>query len=59
MLRITECRVNHLVNPVGYKMDNPVFSWITEGGNAKDSRIVVSKEKGVARDNVLQEMNPL
>lgn len=59
MLRITECRVNHLVNPVGYKMDNPVFSWITEGGTAKDSRIVVSTEKGVARDTGFQEMNPL
>ena len=59
MLRITECRVNHLVNPVGYKMDNPVFSWITEGGTAKDSRIVVSTEKGVARDTGFREMNPL
>lgn len=59
MLKITECRVNHLVNPVGYKMDNPVFSWILEGGGAKKSRIVVSTEQGILHDTGFRELNPL
>ena len=53
MLRITECRANHLVNPVGYKMDNPIFFWIMDGETAKKSRVVVSTEQGISHDTVV------
>lgn len=34
-MRVTHCRVNHLENPMGYRMEKPVFSWITEGAQGK------------------------
>ncbi len=35
-MKITECRVCHLENPLGYRIGKPVFSWLVEG--AKGSR---------------------
>ena len=29
-MKITRCKVNHLVNPMGYRMDRTVFTWVTE-----------------------------
>ena len=46
-MKITQCKVNHLVNPLGYQMGKPVFSWIVE--NAK------SKKQSAARLRVWQD----
>ena len=29
-MKITNCKVNHLTNPLGYWMEKPVFSWQVE-----------------------------
>ena len=44
-MRITECRVNHLENPVGYEMSGTRFSWKVEdakGKKQKEARILVA-----------------
>ena len=46
-MKITNCQVNHLNNPIGFSMDGtPVFHWITEdarGTRETESRIVVKR----------------
>ncbi len=34
-MNITRCQVNHIKNPLGYQMEQPVFSWITEAVQGK------------------------
>ena len=34
-MRITRCQVNHIENPLGYQMEKPVFSWVTEDARGK------------------------
>ena len=34
-MKITGCRVNHLINPIGYAMDRPVLSWKVRGAEGK------------------------
>lgn len=46
-MRIVQCKVNHLTNPLGYKLDTPVFSYkVTEAKGKKqtEARIVVTKD---------------
>ncbi len=41
---IRKCQVNHLENPLGYRIGTPVFHWVTEdsrGSRETESRIVV------------------
>lgn len=49
-MRITNCKVNHLENPIGYWMQKTVFSWITEEEEAKQTRLVVYQGKEVISD---------
>ncbi|MGN1021851.1 MAG: family 78 glycoside hydrolase catalytic domain [Aristaeellaceae bacterium] len=35
MMRITRCQVNHIANPMGYRLGKPVFSWVTEDAAGK------------------------
>ena len=44
-MKITECRVNHLENPLGYEMSGTRFSWKVEdakGKRQKEARILIS-----------------
>ena len=34
-MKITCCKVNHIENPLGYQLDTPVFSWVTEEAHGK------------------------
>ena len=34
-MNITKCRVNHIQNPMGYRIGVPVFSWVTENATGK------------------------
>lgn len=29
-MKITNCKVNHLTNPIGFQMNHIVFSWVVE-----------------------------
>ncbi len=49
-MKITECRVNHLENPLGYYMPKTTFSWkVTEckGKKQKEARICVAKDEAM------------
>lgn len=53
-MRITECKTNHLVNPLGYMMGKPVFSYVvseSRGKKQEAARIVVAADEGM--DEVL------
>jgi alpha-L-rhamnosidase len=44
-MKITHCKTNHLVNPLGFSMTKPVFSYIVEEATGKTqsvARIIVS-----------------
>ena len=46
-MRIRKAQVNHLTNPVGYRMTRPVFHWVTEeskGTKEEAARIVVKRD---------------
>ena len=34
-MRITCCKVNHIENPLGYQLEVPAFSWVTEEARGK------------------------
>ena len=45
-MKITRCQVNHLINPLGYELGKPVFSYVVEEVKGKiqtDARICVSR----------------
>lgn len=47
-MKITHCKVNHMINPCGYQMGVPVFSYIVEEAEGKrqtEARIVVTEAK--------------
>lgn len=46
-MRITDCRVNHLENPIGYRMERTVFSWKVRQANGKKqkyARVLVAED---------------
>ena len=41
-MKIVQCKVNHLVNPLGYQMNYPVFSWqVTETKGKRQTRACI------------------
>ena len=47
-MKITECKTNHYVNPLGYCFENPVFSWkVTdaEGKKMVSARILIAADE--------------
>ena len=45
-MKITNCKVNHLTNPLGYWMEKPVFSWQVEEASGKaqtKARLIVCR----------------
>lgn len=52
-MKIRKCQVNHVTDPLGYRILRPVFSWIpedAEGTKEKDARIVVKKGSEIVAD---------
>ncbi|MGI6106322.1 MAG: family 78 glycoside hydrolase catalytic domain [Lachnospiraceae bacterium] len=50
-MKITHCQVNHIANPVGYRLERPVFHWTVEdakGTKAESARIVIRKKKDLS-----------
>ena len=48
-MTITKCKVNHLINPLGYHMDKTVFSWTVEGAAGKRQTAARSLERTAER----------
>lgn len=52
-MTVTNCKVNHLVNPLGYAMKRAVFSWTVTGAAGKkqiSARIIVKQGKEIVAD---------
>ena len=48
-MKITHCQTNHLTDPLGYAIAQPVFTWQVEDAAGKDqtaARILVKKRPG-------------
>lgn len=61
-MRISNCRVNHLKNPLGFAMEKMVFSWAVEGSQGKyqkKARIIVKNGEAVVADTWWEELDSL
>ncbi|MGN0998371.1 MAG: family 78 glycoside hydrolase catalytic domain [Faecousia sp.] len=61
-MRITNCAVNHLVNPLSFAMESCTFSWVTEdavGKRQTDARIVVKRGRETAADTGWADLDSL
>lgn len=61
-MQIKSCKVNHLVNPLGYAMEKCVFSWTVEestGAFQTAARIVVKQGSSVVADTGWSELDSL
>ena len=41
-MKITQCRVNHMENPIGYQYRHLTFSWVADGVGRLESRIIIT-----------------
>ena len=59
--KISGCQVNHLKNPLGYRMEKTVFSWIENLEQVKTRRILVWGEESreVIGDTGFKQLDPL
>lgn len=58
-MKIWNCKVNHMINPVGFQLKQTTFSWISDCPDVDTSRIVVKVENEVAVDTGWKKLNPL
>lgn len=61
-MRISNCRVNHLKNPLGFAMEKTAFSWVVEesqGKYQKEARIIVKNGETVVADTQWEELDSL
>ena len=49
-MQVRECKVNHMINPLGYKMEKTVFSWIVDGMEVEESRLKVWRGEKLIKD---------
>ena len=59
-MKITDICVNHIANPVGFMMEKPVFSWISESDCPIEAyRIRILANGQTVYDSGFEDMNPL
>lgn len=61
-MKIRNCRVSHLENPLGFQLGNPDFSWLPDGTREERieaSRIIIRKEGETAGDTGWTDMDCL
>lgn len=61
-MRIVNCKVNHLTNPLGYALDGTTFSWTVEEAEGKRQtavRIVVKRGETVEADTGWADLDSL
>lgn len=61
-MNIVSCQVNHLTNPLGYRLDTPVFHWQVEGAVGRRqtaARIIVRRESSPFYDTGWADLDSL
>lgn len=61
-MRISSCKVNHLTNPLGFAMEQCVFSWLVEDVSGKKqtaARILVKTDYETVADTGWAQLNSL
>lgn len=63
-MKVVNSKVNHVANPVGYRMEKPVFSWVIEDAGTIDPfgldyKIIISDEDKQVCDTGYAKLNPL
>ena len=61
-MRITDCQVSHLTNPLGFDLGVPCFSWVVQdakGTRAEVSRLVICKGEEPIVDTGWAKLNAL
>lgn len=61
-MKITRMRVNHLREPLGFRLSSTMFSWVveeSEGTCAKASRIVVTSDGATVTDTGWDQLDSL
>lgn len=63
-MKVTNCKINHLTNPIGFQMDDLVFSWIVESTDGLNpfeltSRIRVYTDNETTYTSEWDQWNPL
>lgn len=61
-MHITNCKVNHLTDPLGFSLDKPVFSWTAEDAAGKRqaaARIVIKHCEDVEADTGWADLDSL
>ena len=51
-MKLTDLKTNHMVNPIGFQMDRPVFSWQVSGAQGKKqraARVRVAADEGMTQ----------
>ena len=56
-MKISNCKINHLSNPLGCKLNKTVFSWISDCENVISSRIIVKSENEIIKDTDWSELD--
>lgn len=49
-MKIWNCKVNHMINPVGFQLKQTTFSWTSDCCDVDTSRIIVKADHEVAAD---------
>ena len=61
-MKITNCKVNHLTSPLGYRIEKPVFSWQAEEAQGKEqtrARLVVCRNGETVADTGWAQLDNL
>ena len=60
-MKITNCQLNHLKDPLGFLLPQLTFSWICEEVNdpIKESRLLVTQNNEIVYDSGFKELDPL
>ncbi len=61
-MKITHCKVNHLVNPLGFHIERPVFSWQVEeasGSRQTEAKIIVKSDSLTVADTGWAQLSSL
>ncbi len=58
-MKIWDCKVNHMKNPLGYRLKQTTFSWLSDCSDIDATRIIVKEKNEIAEDTGWTQLNPL
>jgi alpha-L-rhamnosidase len=52
-MRVENMKLNHIVNPIGWNLEHPVFSWTVEDakGNQQSARLLIKQDSTIIYDS--------